>query len=82
MRCLCGEQAGSARAYCLSLRICKPRRDTAAPEQVEGDETGFYRARHATARFCMTRIVPRTSALFAAIMAGKKPPMEIEAELF
>jgi len=48
----------------------------------EGDETGFYMAKLATARFYMTRILPQTSSLFATIMAGKKPLMELEAELF
>lgn len=48
----------------------------------EGDETGFYKAKLATARFYMTRILPQTSSLFATIMAGKKPMMELEAELF
>ena len=30
----------------------------------------------------MTRILPQTSSLFATIMAGKKPLMKLEAELF
>jgi alkylation response protein AidB-like acyl-CoA dehydrogenase len=35
-----------------------------------GDETGFYRAKLATARFFMQRILPQTSGLSAAILAG------------
>lgn len=54
----------------------------ALAKQEEGDETGFYKAKLATARFYMTRILPQTSSLFATIMAGKKPLMELEAELF
>jgi len=34
------------------------------------DETGFYRAKLATARFFMQRILPQTGALSAAVMAG------------
>ncbi len=48
----------------------------------KADETGFYHAKLATARFYMTRLLPESSALFAAIMAGKKPLMELEAEMF
>ncbi|HET6182182.1 MAG TPA: acyl-CoA dehydrogenase C-terminal domain-containing protein [Acetobacteraceae bacterium] len=34
------------------------------------DATGFYRAKLATARFFMQRILPQTSALTAAVLAG------------
>ncbi|MDH5557585.1 MAG: acyl-CoA dehydrogenase C-terminal domain-containing protein, partial [Alphaproteobacteria bacterium] len=54
----------------------------ALAKQAEGDETGFYGAKLTTARFYMTRILPQTSSLFATIMAGKKPMMELEAEMF
>jgi 3-(methylsulfanyl)propanoyl-CoA dehydrogenase len=39
--------------------------------KVESDETGFYRAKLATARFFMERILPEHAASFAIVMAGK-----------
>ncbi len=39
-------------------------------------------AKPATARFYMTRLPPESSGLFAAIMAGKQPLLELEAEMF
>jgi hypothetical protein len=53
-----------------------------ALEKRQDDEAGIYHAKLATARFYMTRILPQTSSLFATIMAGKKPMMELEADLF
>lgn len=50
--------------------------------KAEREESGFCRATLATARFYMTRILPQSSSLFATIMAGKQPLMELEAELF
>ena len=38
--------------------------------RVATDETGFYRAKLATARFFMQRLLPQTGALSAAILAG------------
>ncbi len=43
---------------------------------------GFHRAKLATARFYMARILPETASLFLAIMAGKQPLMELEADGF
>jgi butyryl-CoA dehydrogenase len=51
----------------------------AAPGEAD---TVFYRGKLATARFFMTRLLPETNALFAAIAAGAKPLMELEAEAF
>ena len=42
------------------------------------DPDGFYRAKVATARFYMERLLPQTSGLFAAIMAGGKSIMAFE----
>ncbi len=53
-----------------------------AKDKVEGDDTGFYRAKLATARFYMTRVLPETASLGLAIMAGKKPLMELEEAAF
>ena len=82
------EEAGAAATDYLrlfgltALAFLWARMAAVALPKAAGDETGFYRAKLATARFYMTRILPQTSGLFAAIMAGKKPLMEIEAELF
>ena len=54
---------------------------TALPK-VEGDETGFYRNKVATARFYMSKVLPETAALGATIMAGKKSLMELEDAAF
>ena len=47
-----------------------------------GDEAWFYKAKLATARFYMTRILPESSSLLTVITAGAKPLMALEAEAF
>ena len=47
-----------------------------------GDDAAFYKAKLATGRFYVTRLLPETNALFASIVAGAKPLMELEAEAF
>ena len=42
----------------------------------------FYRAKLATARFFMQRLLPQTAGLAAAIGAGATPVMELDAALF
>ncbi len=59
-----------ARAAAVSLG----RADGLAPQ--------FYDAKLATARFYMQRILPQSSGLFAAIMAGKGPAMALDAAAF
>ncbi len=54
--------------------VALPRRD--------GDDGGFYAAKLATGRFFMQRLLPQTGALLAAIMAGKKPLMELLEDAF
>ena len=52
---------------------------------LDHDEPGngaFYRAKLSTARFYMTRLLPQTSSLFSAIMAGAGPVMELPEEAF
>ena len=44
--------------------------------------TPFHQAKLATARFYMTRLLPQTSGLFAAIMAGKGPIMGLDEAAF
>jgi butyryl-CoA dehydrogenase len=48
----------------------------------EADSDGFYAAKVATARFYMERLLPQTSGLFAAIMAGGKTMMAFNDEAF
>ncbi|HUI18505.1 MAG TPA: acyl-CoA dehydrogenase C-terminal domain-containing protein [Alphaproteobacteria bacterium] len=47
-----------------------------------GDEHAFYEAKLATARFFMARLLPEANALFATLMAGKKPLMELAEAAF
>jgi alkylation response protein AidB-like acyl-CoA dehydrogenase len=42
----------------------------------------FYRAKLATARFFMQRILPQTAALHAIIVAGAAPVMELDEAMF
>ena len=42
----------------------------------------FYDAKLATARFYMKRVLPETSSLNAAIMAGAQPVMEMHEDWF
>ena len=46
------------------------------------DPDGFYRAKVATARFYMERLLPQTSGLFASIMAGAKSIMAFDEAAF
>lgn len=53
----------------------------AVAKQAE-DETGFYAAKLATARFFMHRLLPQTGSLLAAILSGKESLMEFEEAAF
>ena len=48
----------------------------------EGDNTGFYRAKLATARFFVRRLLPNTASLLATLSAGADTVMALEAEAF
>jgi len=65
-----------------ALAFMWARMAAVALDGADDGRTGFYHAKLATARFYMTRILPQTSGLFATLMAGKKPLMELDAELF
>jgi butyryl-CoA dehydrogenase len=56
--------------------------ETAMPKSVSGDEQDFYRAKLATARFYMERVLPENSSLFAQIMAGSGTMMAFEDAAF
>ena len=57
-----------------SLEISLTRPDGLAP--------GFYDAKLTTARFYYQRILPQTSGLFAAVMAGKGATMALDESAF
>ena len=48
----------------------------------DGDNTGFYRAKLATARFFVRRLLPNTASLLETLSAGADSVMELEAEAF
>jgi hypothetical protein len=54
----------------------------ALPKAEAGDETSFYKAKLATARFFMARLLPESSSLLTVITSGAKPIMALEAEAF
>lgn len=53
-----------------------------AQAKLGGDHDDFYRAKLATARFYMTRLLPEAAALAAAIKAGAAPIMGMKQEWF
>jgi butyryl-CoA dehydrogenase len=53
-----------------------------ALEGVNGEDSAFYKAKLATARFYMTRILPMATAHALAIQAGAKSIMEMEEAAF
>ena len=52
------------------------------PKAGAADADGFYAAKIGTARFYMQRLLPQTSGLYAAIMAGGKSMMAFEDAAF
>jgi alkylation response protein AidB-like acyl-CoA dehydrogenase len=54
----------------------------ALPKAESGDDATFYKAKVATARFFMARLLPETSSLLTVITSGAKPLMALEAEAF
>ncbi len=82
------EEAGAAatdylRMFALvALAFMWARTVKVAIEKV-GDENGeFYQAKLATANFYMKRLLPQTSGLFATIMTGARPIMDVPEEWF
>ena len=61
--------------------VSKPQSNGAANGAANG-KAGFHDAKLATARFYMARVLPESSALFTAIMAGKKPIMAMDEAAF
>jgi butyryl-CoA dehydrogenase len=62
--------------WCKAAEVALPKAGTAE------DSDGFYKAKVATARFYMERVLPQTSGLFAGIMAGAKTMMAFEDAAF
>jgi hypothetical protein len=46
------------------------------------EKDAFYQAKLATANFYMQRLLPQTSSLFAAIISGARPIMDVREEWF
>lgn len=82
------EEAGAAasdylRLFALvAIAYMWARMARIALDKQDGDEAEFYRAKLATARFYMTRLLPQHTAHAAALMAGKAPLMALAAEAF
>jgi hypothetical protein len=82
------EEAGAAASDYLrlfaftALAFMWARMARVALDSLEGERTVFYKAKLATARFFMARLLPQCSGHFAAIMAGKAPIMELEDAAF
>ena len=82
------EEAGAAatdylRLFALTaLAYLWARMAEASLRQPDGMPAEFYAAKLATARYFMQRVLPGSSGLFAAIMAGKAPVMDLEDSAF
>ncbi len=82
------EEAGAAasdylRLFALTaLAYMWARAAKVVLDRPEGERDAFHAAKLATARFYMTRLLPQTSGLFAAINAGAKPIMAVEEDWF
>ena len=55
--------------------------EVSIPKQ-HGSEKEFYSAKIATARFFMSRVLPQTGSLFAAIMSGSDQIMDFPDDAF
>jgi alkylation response protein AidB-like acyl-CoA dehydrogenase len=82
------EEAGAAasdylRLFALvALAYMWAKAAKAVLDRPETEREAFHEAKLATARFYMTRILPQSSGLFAAINAGKAPIMAAEEAWF
>jgi butyryl-CoA dehydrogenase len=53
-----------------------------ALEKVDGDNTGFYKTKLATARYFVQRLLPQTGALLESLTSGSAALMSVDAESF
>ena len=58
------------------------RSASVAVNKIDGDNTGFYQAKLATARYYMKRVMPQTAALLASLRSGSDTLMALNAEAF
>ena len=83
-----GQEAGAAacdylRMFALvALAYMWARTAKVAVGKLATEKESFYRAKLATANFYMTRVLPQTSGLFAAITAGARSIMDVHEEWF
>lgn len=66
----------------VSLGYMWARSAAVARAKVDGDNSGFYQAKLATARFYMKRLLPQSAALSATLQAGSDTLMDLAAEAF
>ena len=74
----------TAFAY-LWTRMAKVAQEKLHPKDGQGatgEDKAFYEAKLRTARFYMQRMLPKSGALFATLMAGAKPMMDFPDEAF
>jgi alkylation response protein AidB-like acyl-CoA dehydrogenase len=82
------DEAGAAasdylRLFALTaLAYVWARTAKAVLDKPEAEREPFHEAKLATARFYMTRVLPQSSGLFAAMNAGAKPIMAVEEDWF
>jgi hypothetical protein len=82
------EEAGAAasdylRLFALvALAYMWVRMAKVALPKLASDPDGFYKAKLATARFFLQRVLPESTALFQSLLAGARPLMELEAAAF
>ena len=70
----CSRSSRSGRMWAESAQIALAKQ--------EGDNSGFYRAKLATARFFVRRLLPNTASLLTTLRAGADTVMALEAEAF
>ncbi|MBI1779080.1 MAG: acyl-CoA dehydrogenase C-terminal domain-containing protein [Proteobacteria bacterium] len=82
------DEAGAAasdylRLFALvALAFMWARMVKVAHAKLGADPEGFYKAKIATARFYMQRVLPESNALFQSLIAGARPLMEMEVAAF
>jgi alkylation response protein AidB-like acyl-CoA dehydrogenase len=82
------EEAGAAASDYLrlfgltALAYLWARAAEVSLKKADGEAGDFHAAKLATARYYMQRVLPRSSGLFAGIMAGKAPVMALDEAAF
>lgn len=82
------DEAGAAASEYLrlfgltALAYLWARMAEAASQKLTDDADGFYKAKVATARFYMQRLLPQTGALLSSILSGSKTMMAFDEAAF